>query len=1143
MESEQIISAVSLPEIHGCFSEFAWARGARDAASGFVTADPAEWADGRSGRAWKGERGFAGVKEGRDGRWRLIGGCLCVDKFCAHVAGIMWQAFRNSPNWVDDFKWVGRQRLGYYGDYQQPQISPEARLESWLMAPASAPSEAETESKLVVVLAGRETHAAGTRRVHMYSAVTKAIKGPDRFAKLRYLEKGKSEIVCRHEFMSDDLYRLFFAWGKGNLDERGYGWSNRLDDEVGMLVLRSAIGQQRLVCENSDGRPTAPVTWGPARKLEWDWLLHEESRLWTIECRVADGGLPYFGRSPLYIDHDGLTIGELDLVGMDVRAAERASGPGTPPIPDSWIKSNSRKPVALRALPKVPAHVVPAADVVISGVKPVPIVRVDFTASGTDAEFDLSFRYGDERGFWGDDSQSIAFIKRDEKHIEVHRDVHEERRHIDTLSACGIGAGNGRRWSLTGSDAERHDAFAKLLATDFEPLRSAGFEIEKLSGWTDRVREVESVDLGWNGIGDDGSAAAVLDFSIGFILNGKRVNLLPMLPELIAKIKVVANRPAAVEANGTDRVWVRDATGTWLGLPKGQLAPWIAALADLVGDRSAKDLKGKSLRVSTIEALRVEASLHADIVGTRGLKILRELMTAKECEDAIFIPGFIGELRTYQRSAYHWLEVIAKYHLGGVLGDDMGLGKTVETICHLMSQKAAGVMKLPALIVAPANVLSQWRDAIAEFAPSMKVVALRGSGRDKYFEDFGAHADVVLTTFKLLNNDVDALKSQRWHAVVLDEAQNIRNHRNQAAVAVRELDANYKLALTGTPLENKLLDTWSIFDAVLPGYLSIQTRFAELFGKPIEREGDAGKHQLLLRRLAPFLLRRTKKQVAVELPPKIESVVGVEMSAEQANLYETVRLSTVKSVREAFEKQGVHVSPSFVLEKLTRLRQVCCEPGLTEIGRKQRVMGSAKLAWLFEELPRMLEDGRKVLLFTTFTSFFSYIEVHLFERGIKYAKLYSSATTNNDSEIARFRSGDADVFMIGLKSGGVGLNLVEADTVIHLDPWWNPKAEDQATDRVHRIGQSKTVSSMKLICAGTIEERIVQIQNRKRRLFDSVVDGAALVKAEQMSEAEVMWLLKPLGEVEALEDVLPTTAADGLSADAGSRTGGQQQRA
>jgi SNF2 family DNA or RNA helicase len=345
---------------------------------------------------------------------------------------------------------------------------------------------------------------------------------------------------------------------------------------------------------------------------------------------------------------------------------------------------------------------------------------------------------------------------------------------------------------------------------------------------------------------------------------------------------------------------------------------------------------------------------------------------------------------------------------------------------------------------------------------------------------------------------------------VLDEAQNIKNANTHAAQTVGDIPARHRLCLSGTPMENHLGELWSLFHFLMPGFLGSQKRFGVLFRNPIERQGNSEKMDQLRKRITPFMLRRTKDVVASELPPKIETLMPVPLQGKQADLYETIRLGMEKTVRDALNAQGLAKSQITILDALLKLRQVCCDPRLLKLGAASQVQQSAKLEQLLDMLPEMVAEGRKILLFSQFTQMLGLIEQELPRLGIPWVKL-TGQSKNRDAIIDRFTSGEVPLFLISLKAGGVGLNLPQADTVIHYDPWWNPAVENQATDRAHRIGQTQNVWVLKLVAQGTIEERMLALQERKAQLAQDMYSGAVQRKEPLFGESDLNELFKPLG--------------------------------
>jgi SNF2 family DNA or RNA helicase len=450
-----------------------------------------------------------------------------------------------------------------------------------------------------------------------------------------------------------------------------------------------------------------------------------------------------------------------------------------------------------------------------------------------------------------------------------------------------------------------------------------------------------------------------------------------------------------------------------------------------------------------------------------------------------------AQLRPYQEQGFHWLWFLHEIGSGGVLADDMGLGKTVQTLALLLAvksedAKSEGKRKpFKVLIVAPTSVVTNWLREMDKFAPSLRHALWHGAER-KERQDELDDADVVVTSYALLRRDEEMLKEIPWRYVIVDEAQQIKNPLSATARAAKRLKSDRRLALTGTPIENRLSEIWSIFDFVSPGLLGPLDKFEERYSRPIEG-GDKVAAERLRATIHPFILRRTKAEVAKDLPEKIEADQFCELTGEQAALYAAVLKEVRAQVMGEVERQGLARSHIQILVGLTRLRQAACDPRLLGLPREFGDEDSGKLVALRELVQTSIAGGHKVLVFSQFVSMLQIIKRAMDDDGVRYEYLDGS-TKDRQAVVEWFQSDDGPpVFLISLKAGGSGLNLTAADTVIHFDPWWNPAVEDQATDRAHRIGQTKVVTTYRLIAKGTIEEKILELAEKKRELVGAVL--------------------------------------------------------
>lgn len=656
---------------------------------------------------------------------------------------------------------------------------------------------------------------------------------------------------------------------------------------------------------------------------------------------------------------------------------------------------------------------------------------------------------------------------------------------------------------FTFSSEEKWENFLEVTVPKLEKL---GFRIEIDRSFPHLYAQVED----WYGETEEQGGWFTLE--LGVVIEGQKQSLLPILVSLIAERPELFTPQALAALNDDDIIEARLPDGRKIKLPAGRVRAILSVLVEL----HLRELPPGPLKLPLLDALRLaqlDEALKARWVGAeRLLELGKRLREFGGVQDVRLPKGVNAELRPYQKQGLNWLQFLREYELGGILADDMGLGKTLQTLTHLQLEKEQGRADLPSLVIAPTSVIGNWRNEAARFTPSLKVLVLHGPERKAHFADIPKH-DLVLTTYPLLPRDIEILRQHEFHLLILDEAQNIKNNRTAAAKAAGAIKARHRLALTGTPLENHLGELWSQFNFLAPGLLYDEKMFRELYRTPIEKHGDAARQRALAARVKPFILRREKRDVVKELPPKTEIPVRVTLQQGQRDLYETVRVTMLERVREELDAKGLARSSIAILDALLKLRQAVTDPRLVKLEAARKVKGSAKLTWLEQNLPQMTEEGRRILIFSQFATLLGYLEETLTELGIPYSKL-TGQTKDRATPVQRFQSGETHVFLISLKAGGVGLNLTAADTVIHLDPWWNPAAENQATDRAYRIGQDKPVFVYKLIAAGSVEERILEMQERKAALAKGVLDGG-LTSASQLTQGDLDVLFAPLDNDDA----------------------------
>ncbi len=641
----------------------------------------------------------------------------------------------------------------------------------------------------------------------------------------------------------------------------------------------------------------------------------------------------------------------------------------------------------------------------------------------------------------------------------------------------------------------RPEDWIRFVCDRVPVLRDAGWIVEYDDGFD--YRPVEAGE--WHAeIVDTGNDW--FDVSLGVDVEGRRIDLLPVV------MSVLKTRPDLTAEGADGMVAVRLPDGRILPVPVERVRPVVAILDELLESSS-----GPKIRMRRLDAARIGALERTGVLQWHGGEAVRgfadRLMAFEGIAPVAAPEGFLATLRPYQEAGLAWLQFLREYEVGGILADDMGLGKTIQALAHILTEKRAGRLDRPALIVAPTSVVPNWRAEAAKFAPDLVVHVSHGLKRRESLDRIG-EADLVITTYPLLSRDREVLGEQEFHLLILDEAQQIKNAHTQAANVVRTMKARHRLCLTGTPLENHLGELWSLFHFLMPGFLGDGASFRRTYRTPIEKHADEGRRASLERRVRPFLLRRTKEQVAADLPPKTEIVRFVELHGDQRELYETVRATVDDRVRREISARGLAQSQIVVLDALLKLRQVCCDPRLVKLDVARKIEGSAKLELLFEMLDELLAEGRRVLLFSQFTEMLGLIEQELAERGIAYVKL-TGDTQDRERPVREFQEGRVPLFLISLKAGGTGLNLTAADTVIHYDPWWNPAVERQATDRAHRIGQDRPVFVYKLIVTGSVEEKIAALQAQKAALAEAILGEPGKVTAP-LGPDDIAALFEPL---------------------------------
>ena len=856
---------------------------------------------------------------------------------------------------------------------------------------------------------------------------------------------------------------------------------------------------------------------GKGHQLNWQWQLENDGSQRLLPCLPTNHRVLRID-ALWYLDAERAEMGHLDA------PLEETLWLDLPPLKHEYSQTLRNALPNSRLSHRLPLPQV-LGEMRRAELAPKPVLTLHALtrharlAAGTPplAYARLAFDYAGER-LPGRGGEPLVRRVRNGHLVEIQRRRAEELSAMEQLERAGLTPGvdtEGLPWDL--ADTLPDDAWlfpgkgyagalevntpARWLALR-PKLEVEGFLLDYAPSFPFEVLEGP---VRWYGNAVEDTDDHAFDLEIGIELEGKRHNLLPAVAQALAdhqlNLSPVPNEPE-------DAVWYapvdeRRRVPVRLKELRGLLAP----LAEYL------ERPRKTLHLPRVQAGRLEELVEALPSGSeleapdalRGFTArLRD--AAERASDAV-PDGLTVELRPYQREGLRWLNALAEAGVGGVLADDMGLGKTLQLITHLLALKDHGALDHPALIVVPTSLIPNWQAEVARFAPALRVLALHGPQRGGDFSQLGT-TDIVLTSYALLPRDVVQLRKQPFSLIVLDEAQQVKNPRTQARRAVLSLRAPRCICLTGTPLENHLGELWSQVDLAVPGLLGDEGAFRRHYRVPIERHRDTECQDRLNRRLAPFILRRTKSQVASERPPKTEITRRVVLEGRQRELYESLRLSLTEELREVIAQRGIAHSGIVVLDALLKLRQVCCDPRLVKLEAARGVRDSAKFELLMDMLPALLAEGRKVLLFSQFTEMLKLIAHELDRQRIPYVTL-TGETRDRAEPVRQFQEGEVPLFLLSLKAGGVGLNLTAADTVIHYDPWWNPAAEAQASDRAHRIGQDKPVFVFRLITGGTVEERIEELKARKAELAEAVLEGGGTREKLSFDQADLDALLAP----------------------------------
>ena len=666
---------------------------------------------------------------------------------------------------------------------------------------------------------------------------------------------------------------------------------------------------------------------------------------------------------------------------------------------------------------------------------------------------DLKFIYGD-----------VEFNPLKDTNISVARDVSKENEYLDIFVNTGfmLDKENGR---LILADEEKIYSFLS------EEIGLYMHKFEVLATDTFKQREIKKPKIGNIGIKLENDLLKIDLSKIDFDIEEIR--------SIMQKYKL-------------KKRYHRLKDGSFLDLEENETMDFIGSLLENE-DISYKQIQEGEIEIPISRGMyldRLIQNLNTNVEKNDEYKKMVNQISKREIEDKIELPkGLKSELRQYQVTGFKWLKILDNYKFGGILADDMGLGKTIQLLAVIQSYLEEEKNPSPSIVVCPSSLSLNWKNEIDKFAPNIKTLVIHGNAEERanQIENIEKY-NLVITSYDLLKRDIEEYKAKdyKFKYIIADEAQYIKNNNTQNAKVIKEIKADTRFALTGTPIENSLSELWSIFDFIMPGYLYSYRKFKEVYEVPIVKDNDEWVLKKLKMLIEPFILRRTKQEVLTELPDKTISVLNNEMQDEQLKIYTSYMANAKREVSQELKENGFEKSQMKILALLMRLRQICCHPSLFISNYTGE---SSKLNQCIEVIKDAVLSGHKILLFSSYSSMLEIIGEELKKENIKHFKLTGQTKVGDRLKLVEeFNSNDEiKVFLISLKAGGTGLNLIGADMVIHYDPWWNLSAENQATDRTYRIGQKKNVQVYKLITKDSIEERIYELQEKKAQLAKSML--------------------------------------------------------
>jgi superfamily II DNA or RNA helicase len=1092
-----------------------------------------------------------------DGR-AIDGYCTCPVGFnCKHVAAAMLKLLERGPLIVtgpgDIAPKAGpalsRHPAPALGSSQtspaaapKPNLSPDLRL--WLdrlktidteaQEAASAGRTLERAQRVIYVLSSERQG----RRLPMLSVrvlVGRLLKNGEVSASAQSASLDSAFTQHRPAYLTAEDAQIFrlLKWSKHELGFYFAAKSHVIAGAAGAEVLSAILATGRARLQKING--LALMT-GPARPARFVWQEDDDGAFWP-DLTAPDEASCLSTDPAIYLDPANGDVGPLDagLPAAQLRALLTA-----PPVsPAAAVELRSAMAKAgpqLAALAPPPPR--PVEQIVARPVPQLVLMGLDVAAESHDNGYGrrrhrqhtsakerigvarLRFLYPEEIVVPLGETRSVLRQRVNGRLFALVRDTAHEADCFTDLLGLGFDAldmtrskvPKGHEDDLEPGDGQ--DQWIDFLLDDLPDLQAKGWQVDITDSFPVRIAQA-SGDMSVR-IGEavrDSSGIDWFNLDCGVLVDGVAVDLTDAIANLIRARSWGSGEGPAPDDGENFLLPLPD--GRLLSCPVDRMKAMMAGLLRLFDGAPSQGGKGGPLRFKAnhsadlAELEAVTAGLGVVWTGAERLRTLGLALRAAMADGgslpAISVPeGFLARLRSYQQTGLNWLGFLRSSGFGAVLADDMGLGKTVQTLALLAVENAAGRLDKPALVVAPTSLLGNWQREAAHFVPGLKVMVSHGLERKKGFGAFTSH-DLVITSYPLVARDHAVLNEVHWSVLVLDEAQLLKNPDAETTQRIDALKADWRLALSGTPVQNNLTEIWSLFHLINKGLLGERKAFQSFYRTPIEKKGDAQRSALLARRVRPFILRRTKAEVARDLPPKTEITETVELEGAQRDLYETIRLAMQKKVRDALARQGLARSHIIVLDALLKLRQAALDPRLVKGQEAKAEAGSAKLRRLMELLTILAAEQRRVVVFSQFTSMLDLIEEQLDAGAIGFVRL--DGQSRDRTELTRqFQDGDAPVFLVSLKAGGVGLNLTAADTVILFDPWWNPAVEDQAIDRVHRIGQGKPVFVHRLVATGTVEEKMDALKAKKRQIAASLFDADGQITGA-LTEADLEELL------------------------------------